>query len=274
MGLSRAYRWLTIGALLSVTAACGGQTSPHPVTSSPAPSPSVSAPAAPTLESAADPRLALPVNLRSRVPRFAPPPPATKVTLPANGTAGWFSRIPTDQKVAFITIDDGWEKNPLAMQLFQAADVPIALFLEVNAISDNPGYFKKLQSTGATIQNHTISHPVLKGRSYAFQKHEICGGADKLGELFGQRPTLFRPPGGAHDATTLRAAHDCGMKAAFFWKEATNKGKVFYQEEKIVKPGDIILMHFRPRFVDDFLAVLNAIHKAGLTPARLEDYIP
>jgi hypothetical protein len=41
-----------------------------------------------------------------------------------------------------------------------------------------------------------------------------------------------------------------------------------------VQPGDIILMHFRPRFVDDFLAVLKAIHKAGLTPARLEDYIP
>jgi hypothetical protein len=41
-----------------------------------------------------------------------------------------------------------------------------------------------------------------------------------------------------------------------------------------VQPGDIILMHFRPRFVDDFLAVLGAIHRAGLTPARLEDYIP
>ncbi|MDY7089224.1 MAG: polysaccharide deacetylase family protein [Actinomycetota bacterium] len=266
------YRVLTAALLLFGLTACGDQATPTPVTSS-APAPS----AAPSVESApaaADPRAALPAALQARMPRFAPPPAPTKVTLPGNGTAGWFSRIPTDQKVAFITIDDGWEKNPLAAQLFRAADVPITLFLEVNAIADNPDHFRTLQQTGATIQNHTISHPVLKGRSYAFQKHEICGGADKLGQLYGKRPTLFRPPGGAHDATTLRAAHDCGMKAAFFWKEATNKGKVFYQGKKVVQPGDIILMHFRPRFVDDFLAVLNAIHKAGLTPARLEDYIP
>jgi hypothetical protein len=33
-------------------------------------------------------------------------------------------------------------------------------------------------------------------------------------------------------------------------------------------------MHFRPAFIADFLAVLKAIKEAGLTPARLEDYIP
>jgi len=41
-----------------------------------------------------------------------------------------------------------------------------------------------------------------------------------------------------------------------------------------LKPGDIVLMHFRPAFVKDFLAALNAIHKAGLTPALLDDYLP
>jgi peptidoglycan/xylan/chitin deacetylase (PgdA/CDA1 family) len=152
--------------------------------------------------------------------------------------------------------------------------VPITLFLEINAIKSDPGYFTALQQTGAVIENHTISHPNLQGRSYAFQKREICGGADQLARYYGRRPVLFRPPGGTHDATTLRVVHDCGMKAAFFWKETTDHGKVFFQEGHTVQPGDIILMHFRPRFVDDFLAVLNAIHKAGLTPARLQDYIP
>ena len=32
-------------------------------------------------------------------------------------------------------------------------------------------------------------------------------------------------------------------------------------------------MHFRPAFMADFLAALKAIHRAGLTPALLEDYI-
>ncbi|GAA0581838.1 polysaccharide deacetylase family protein [Paractinoplanes ferrugineus] len=196
------------------------------------------------------------------------------MTLPTDGTAGWFSRIPTTQKIAFITIDDGWEKNPLALKLFQAARVPITLFLEINAIKADPGFFTPLQSAGAVIENHTISHPNLKGRPYAFQKQEICGGADQLAQYYGRRPVLFRPPGGTHDANTLKAVHDCGMKAAFFWTETTDHGKVFFQQGNTVQPGDIILMHFRPRFVDDFLAVLKAIHDAGLTPARLADYIP
>ncbi|MFD0575278.1 polysaccharide deacetylase family protein [Dactylosporangium darangshiense] len=111
------------------------------------------------------------------------------------------------------------------------------------------------------------------GKSYAFQKNEICGGADQLGQMYGRRPVLFRPPFGEKDATTLKVVHDCGMKAAFFWKETTDKGIVRYQAGNTVKAGDIILMHFRPAFVDDFLAVLQAISQAGLTPARLEDYI-
>ncbi|WP_250009963.1 polysaccharide deacetylase family protein [Actinoplanes sp. M2I2] len=217
---------------------------------------------------------ALPANLRGRVPEFAPAPPATKVELPTDGTAGWFSRIPTTQRVAFITIDDGWVRHPLALKLLQAADVPVTLFLETDAIRSDPRFFGRLESAGATIENHTISHPDLKGRSYAAQKHEICGGADQLAGFYGRRPTLFRPPFGTHDATTLRAAHDCGMKAAFSWKATTNKGKVRFQDGPGVKPGDIILMHFRDRFPDDFLGVLQAIHKAGLIPARLEDYIP
>ncbi|MGK5683022.1 polysaccharide deacetylase family protein [Actinoplanes sp. URMC 104] len=267
----------TVAAALLLVAAAGCSTAdppatPAPSTSSAAPPSPSSSPPTPTPRQAA--LAALPANLRVRIPQFAPPPAPVKVALPANGTAGWFSRLPVNQRVAFITIDDGWVKDPHALRLFQAAAVPVTLFLEVDAIKDDPAYFARLRTAGATIQNHTISHPVLKGRSYAFQKHEVCGGADRLQQLYGQRPTLFRPPGGAHDTTTLRVVHDCGMKAAFFWKEATNKGKVFYQEGHGVQPGDIILMHFRPRFVDDFLAVLAAVHRAGLTPARLEDYIP
>ena len=34
-----------------------------------------------------------------------------------------------------------------------------------------------------------------------------------------------------------------------------------------------MLMHFRPTVVQDFLAGLQAIKDAGLTPALLEDYI-
>ena len=209
----------------------------------------------------------------SKVPRFGPPPVPQPVTLPGGPNAGWYTHIPTTQPVAFLTIDDGWTKRPEARQLLAAANIPVTLFLTIDAIRDNPGYFRQLRSDNVVIEAHTLTHPSLKGKSYATQRHEICGSADQLARWYGRRPVLFRPPFGNKDATTLRAVHDCGMKAAFYWTETVDKGKVRYQRGHSIRPGDIILMHFRPAFVADFIAALTAIHKAGLTPAVLGDYV-
>jgi peptidoglycan/xylan/chitin deacetylase (PgdA/CDA1 family) len=218
-----------------------------------------------------------PGNIRdylARLPKFGPRPTPERITLPSGPEAAWLTHIPTTQPVAFLTIDDGWIRRPEALELVKAAGVPVTLFLTINAIRDNPGYFKTLQGDGAVIEAHTITHTNLVGQSYAYQKHEVCGSADQLGALYGRRPLLFRPPFGNKDATTLKVVHDCGLEAAFFWKETVNNGVVRYQAGNRVQPGDIILMHFRPRFADDFVAALQAIKDAGLTPALLEDYLP
>jgi peptidoglycan/xylan/chitin deacetylase (PgdA/CDA1 family) len=215
----------------------------------------------------------VPGDYLSRIPTFPPAPKPVPVTVPVGPEAAWLTHVPTGQPVAFLTIDDGWIKRPEAITLLKAAHVPVTLFLTINAIRDDPGYFRQLQADGAVIEAHTITHTSLPGRSYDFQRREVCGSADQLGQLYGRRPVLFRPPFGNKDATTLRVVHDCGMKAAFYWKETVDKGIVRYQEGHQVRPGDIILMHFRPAFAADFLAALQAIHDAGLTPALLEDYI-
>jgi peptidoglycan/xylan/chitin deacetylase (PgdA/CDA1 family) len=221
------------------------------------------------------PDLGAPVGWKlSDIPTFPPAPAPEPITLPPGDKAVFLSRIPVTQPVAFLTIDDGYLKSPEAVKLFAAADIPVTLFLTTDAIHDNVKFFDQLRGYGAVIEAHTISHPELAGRSFDFQKHQICDGADRLGQWYGRRPVLFRPPFGDQDSTTLRVAHGCGLKAAFMWKETIDKGKVRYQEGKRVQPGDIILMHFRPAFVKDFIAALRAIHRAGLTPALLENYLP
>lgn len=208
-----------------------------------------------------------------RIPAFTPGPVAEPaIVLPGAQGAG-LSRIPTEQPVAFLTIDDGWTKLPVAPALLRAIGAPVTLFLTTTAIQDNPQYFNELQRAGAVIEAHTITHPSLRGKSYSYQHHEICGGAEQLTTWFGRRPQLFRPPFGEWDSVTLRAAHDCGMRATLTWSETVDKGVVHYQVGNQIQRGDIILMHFRPAFADDFLAAMNAIHAAGLTPALLDDYV-
>ncbi|MFI7607512.1 polysaccharide deacetylase family protein [Micromonospora sp. NPDC049366] len=211
----------------------------------------------------------------AQVPTFPEAPPPQPMPPGPAGSAPFRFRVPTGQKVAFITIDDGGLARPSAViDFIREAHIPVTLFLNSPAATAHTDYFRQIEAAGGVIENHTISHTSLSGRSYAFQKHEICGSADKLEQLYGKRPTLFRPPFGNRDATTLRAAYDCGMKAVFHWSETVNEGIVRYQTpEKVVKPGDVLLMHFRPALMDDLLAALKAIHRAGLTPALLEDYV-
>ncbi len=265
---------------LTILPAAGGWTAGRSLrqsalaSQSPSPAPSglpVPAPAATT----AAPALPPPVGWKlSDVPAFAPPPPPEPIVLPEGDTVPFLSRVPVTQPVAFLTIDDGYLKNPEAPKLFAAAGIPITLFLTTDAIHDDVPFFDRLRDYGAVIEAHTISHPELAGRSYTFQRRQICGSTDLLAQWYGRRPVLFRPPFGDKDRTTLRVAKECGLKAAFMWKETVDKGKVRYQEGHAVQPGDIILMHFRPAFVKDFLAALHAIAAAGLTPALLEDYVP
>jgi peptidoglycan/xylan/chitin deacetylase (PgdA/CDA1 family) len=266
---------MTAAAAVTVLAACSATAGgPEPGTSASAPVPSGS-PAVSPAQPAADDGAALAARrARYGIPDFAPAPPPQPITLPEGDSVEYLHRIPTDQKVAFLTIDDGALKLPEAQELIAAAGVPVTLFLTTDTIRDDPGYFRPMIDAGAVVEAHTVTHAGLRGRSYEFQRREICGSADELGAWFVRRPTLFRPPYGEKDATTLRAAKDCGMTAAFMWTETVHKGKVRYQTGKPVKPGDILLMHFREAFRADFVGALKAIHRAGLTPALLEDYMP
>jgi peptidoglycan/xylan/chitin deacetylase (PgdA/CDA1 family) len=262
---------LTGALLLSVTGACQHQR-PTP---KPAPSPSHSENAAagsPSASAQADsgnPFLA-------RVPTFPAAPTPQPIALPASttGKAPFFSRLPTTQKVAFLTIDDGYSQAPDEITLMRAAHIPFTMFLIAPIAAQNPTFFRQLVTAGGIVGDHTITHPSLRGRSYAFQHHEMCDSAPTLKQVFGQQPRLFRPPFGNYDSTTLKVAHDCGYTAVLNWSETVDKGIVRYQTaDHTIHAGDIILMHFRPAFIDDVLAALNAIKAAGLTPAVLSDYL-
>jgi peptidoglycan/xylan/chitin deacetylase (PgdA/CDA1 family) len=214
-------------------------------------------------------------DFAGRLPKFGPAPAATPIAVPPGAAAPIYKRLPVNQPVAFLTIDDGWTQLPDDIKLMKAAHIPFTMFLIAPVAAGNPAFFKQLQDAGGVVEDHTITHPEMRGKAYPFQQHEVCGARTSLEHTFGTTMHLFRPPFGDYDQTTLRAVHDCGLTAAFFWSETVNNGTVFYQTaEHKIHAGDIILMHFRPAFINDVIAALTAIHNAGLTPALLEDYFP
>ncbi|HYB49380.1 MAG TPA: polysaccharide deacetylase family protein [Streptosporangiaceae bacterium] len=178
----------------------------------------------------------------------APAPPAVKpVRLSVSGPKV-FSHVPMTDKVVFVTIDDGIEKDPMFIQMVKDFQIPITISLADVLIRDDYAYFEKLYQTGyISIQNHTVTHPLDMPRlSASRQLDEISGQQQKLHKEYGTTPYIFRPPGGSYDATTIHSVSEAGLKGLMLWKEAMQISDMEYQTSAHrLNPGDIILCHFR-----------------------------
>ncbi|MBE8474453.1 polysaccharide deacetylase family protein [Streptomyces justiciae] len=188
------------------------------------------------------------------------------------------TRVRTSDKVVFLTYDDGVEQDPRFVELVRERRLPVSMFLTDSVVGPGYGHFARLQSVGASIQNHTLDHTALRGLPYAGQRHEICGQQDKLGSRFGLRPRLFRPPYGTYDTTTLRAATDCGVGAVVLWRAALEGDHLTYGTgPHHLLPGDIISLPSTETtgltLVDRTTRLLREIEGAGLRVGRLEDYL-
>lgn len=191
-----------------------------------------------------------------------------------NGEVPVVKRITTDKQYVFLTMDDGAVKDPDALKLMQQNPTHPVLFLNEKYVKGHEAYFKQiLDATGATLGDHTVNHPNLKGKPFDFQRKEICDDADDFQKSLGVRPSLFRPPFGNYDQNTLRAAAACGMRVSVLWTAAVNDGQVQFQSGNKLKPGDIVLMHFRKTFKEDYLSFVEQAKKDGLTPVPLADFL-
>lgn len=212
----------------------------------------------------------------------APPPPAVKPVDLNVAEPPVISHVPATDKIVFVTIDDGLEKEPAFIQMVRDFQVPFTLFLTDAIIRDDYGYFTRLLDTGlVTIQNHTLTHPDLPTLSESRQFEEIDGQQQKLTKEYGTTPYLFRPPYGDYNHDTIAAVKETpGLKGVVMWKETMQISDMQYQGAHLLHPGDIILSHFRgpaelrgETMVGMMKNLFKHVQAQGFTIARLTDYV-
>jgi peptidoglycan/xylan/chitin deacetylase (PgdA/CDA1 family) len=249
---------VTVAALGSFAAACGGPNQAGQPARAPTPDGRGSPGGGTSVSPSSSPVGAGPAGADAELLRrryygikpfaAAPTPPAVKpVTLNASEPTV-FSRVPLADKVVFVTIDDGIEKDPRFIQMVKDVRIPLTISLADTLIRDDYAYFEKLYETGyVSIQNHTLTHPLdMPGLPAARQLEEIAGQQEKLHAEYGVKPYIFRPPGGNYDATTVAAVRQAGLKGLMLWKETMQISDMEYQTPvHRLNPGDIILCHFR-----------------------------
>ncbi|MFB7371782.1 polysaccharide deacetylase family protein [Streptomyces sp. NPDC056222] len=223
-----------------------------------------------------------------RPPLDAPAPPEVKPKITTRkgfetdgeGLPPVFTTVPTKEKIVFLTIDDGAEKDPELLRMMSELQIPYSAFLSDYVVKDDYGYFEKMQAAGVSLHNHTLNHRYLPGLSYAKQKREICGMQDVMEDRYGKRPPLFRPPYGNYNEDTLRAAKTCGVKAVPLWASEAFPDRMEWREwDRDLHPGDIVLTHFRGKedwkgsMADMIRRVMKTITAKGYAVAKLEDYV-
>lgn len=222
-----------------------------------------------------------------QVPLRPPPPPETRapasVLRSASAEEGLppvLGRVPTTDRVIFLTIDDGSRKDPQLIRMTDELRIPFSAFLTDEEVLGDYTYFRELQRAGVALNNHSLTHPNLPRLSYDQQYREICGQQENLLRETGEVPRLFRPPYGNHNRDTLRAAAQCGIEAVPLWAAEAFPDRIDFSDGgNRLRPGDIVLTHFRGPaewdgdMPDVIRRVLGLATAQGFAVARLEDYI-
>ncbi len=198
-------------------------------------------------------------------PTTLPPPPAEAPVL---------LRIETTDPVVFITIDDGYKTDPRVLDLLAQRGVTASAFvLADHALDNNAVYWKKLVEQGGSVEDHSMTHRDFKTLSPEEQRGEICGAADRIQQVLGTRPVLFRPPYGSTTAEMPSLASQCGIYAILKWSVEIDRGEWKIAPGEELDAGDIVLMHWEDGIYDELVDLFNQMDARGLTAANILDYL-
>ncbi len=154
-----------------------------------------------------------------------------------------------DKKVA-ISFDAAWgnEQTETLLDILEEKQVTATFFLVGDWVSKYPDSVKAIAQAGHDVENHSSTHAYMTKLSEEEKLSEIKNCNDKIKELTGKTPTLFRPPYGDYDNSVVKAVKDSDMYCiqwdidSLDWKNPTPQQMIDRITSKL-QSGSIILMH-------------------------------
>ena len=168
-----------------------------------------------------------------------------------------------------LTFDDG--PGPYTQRLLdelEAAHATATFFLVGEQAQSYPAAVHREFSDGFEIGNHTWDHKDLTTLSPADATAEISRTADLLESMTGTRPTLLRPPYGAHNPAVDALVGSPEILWSVDTVDWRDRDAAIVASRAVLeaKPGAIILMHdIHPTTVDAVPTILQSLHDAGYT---------
>ena len=174
----------------------------------------------------------------------------------------------TKEKRVALTFDDGPhpEYTPEIMDILEEYSVSATFFVVGKNAVEYPNVVKREIAMGCEVGNHTYTHPNIRESDERELEREIAYGEESLCAITGEKPRLFRPPGGVCTKSARKISGELGYSIILWtidtrdW-EKPSKEKIINQVKTELRPGAIILFH-------------DYIYGNSPTPEALRQIIP
>lgn len=180
--------------------------------------------------------------------------PSEVATIVERHGALW--RVPTSERVIYLTFDQGYEAGFTAriLDTLRDKDVRATFFLTGSYVRDEPGLVRRMAAEGHLVGNHTKTHPSLPGLvgDVAAFTEEYRAVERAYRDATGRALARFeRPPRGEYSERTLCMVRSLGYTSVM-WSFAhrdwllDDQPPVDVTYRRIVDgshPGAILLLH-------------------------------
>jgi peptidoglycan/xylan/chitin deacetylase (PgdA/CDA1 family) len=191
-------------------------------------------------------RLGLPLLLASHLPfLWGTLRPGSRLFGPV------LARLPTDENVAWLTIDDGPSADtPAMLDLLDAHDAKATFFVVGERAAAMPERVREIARRGHGVGNHSASHP--QAWFWALppwrMRAEIEGAQRTLQAIGGRAPRWFRAVVGMSNPFAGAVLRDEGLarvawSARGFDAVLRDPAAVVARIERDLAPGAIVLLH-------------------------------
>ncbi len=134
------------------------------------------------------------------------------------------------------------------IEILNVNGVKATFFVGGSWVNKNEDCFMKIVNSGNEIASHGYWHKDHSKISYEEQTNEIKMAEDVIKRICGYTTTLFAPPSGAFNKSTLQIANGLGYKTIMWskdtidWRDQDSE-LIYDRATKNASAGDLILMH-------------------------------
>ena len=169
--------------------------------------------------------------------------------------------VKRDNKAVSLTFDAAWgnEDTQELIDILNRYGVKATFFLVGQWVDKYPESVQALYDAGMEIGNHSNEHPHMASLSAKQIRDEIAACSEKIENVTGEAPTLFRCPYGEYNDTVIETVDDMDMTAiqwnvdSLDWK-GIRADEILSRVKNGVVPGSIILFHNAAEHTPEALA--------------------